>query len=218
MSTFWIEVVGVDKPKLVNLKGPPSPAAADDAQDIEQQADAAINQPQPQTPVLATIDVYPKDLTLYGEGWQNLKATGYFSDGSWQDLTNSVQWFTADPDYARFYGPGRVFFTGKTGSVCITAVYEGGVPVGISLVSVLAPKWQPPGQPDNTDPFYPHGDARAPDAVSGVEGHVEGTAGSGPTESTNTVTALASSGGDVSCASSTDASGSISGSASGASD
>src|SRR6266851_4584817 len=38
--SFWCDVVGVDKPKVVNLKGL-RPRGADDVQDIKQQAEAA---------------------------------------------------------------------------------------------------------------------------------------------------------------------------------
>ncbi len=43
LRNFWIEVVGVDKPKVLNLK-PIKVGGADDVQDIEQQAEAAEEQ------------------------------------------------------------------------------------------------------------------------------------------------------------------------------
>jgi hypothetical protein len=218
--------------------GPSGVSTGDDLPDMERQAEVPMDQdagaeaapeappaaevsepdgPQPPAPFLAAIVVLPKGLQVYGKGWQQFKAIGYFSDGSQPDLTSSSKWWSMDPRLARLAGPGRVFFTGIPGSVMINVQHPqlaGGGQVCGTAVAVLPLQSKPPDQPEKPASDYAQGDLSTSDAASSVEGSVGGSA-SGVSGSTDTLSASASSsGGDVSgAASGTDVSDGLSASA-----
>jgi hypothetical protein len=182
--------------------------SADYAIQTEGQTQPQPDEGQPQTPFLMTIVVSPQGLIVHGKGWQQFKATGCVSDGSKPDMTNSVKWFTGDPTVAWIGGPGRVFFTGKQGSVMVnvkgyvefpksdgkikcTQLF--GVPV-----AVLPPQPKTPDQHDNGGQVYAQLDSDLSNAASPVEGSAEGTGSSSLSGSTDALSASASSGGDAS--------------------
>ena len=63
--------------------------------------------------LLQSLTVSPKDGVLPLGQPQQLKVVGSFSDGSSQDVTSTVQWFTLNPDVAIVTPGGLAYTTGK---------------------------------------------------------------------------------------------------------
>ena len=75
-------------------------------------------------PALLSIAVAPNQSSLpLGESAQ-LSATGTFSDGTTQDLTQSATWTSSSPTVASLNGPGAVAAAG-IGSAQLSAAYQG---------------------------------------------------------------------------------------------
>ncbi|MED1854465.1 Ig-like domain-containing protein [Brevibacillus borstelensis] len=90
------------------------------------------------TPTLTDITI--NESLAYSRSPVPLTATALYSDNSTQTLSSGVAWESSDPAIATVNSNGRVSFTGTTGSVTITAVFQGksnSVSTTVSLTPTL---------------------------------------------------------------------------------
>ncbi|MCM3473629.1 S-layer homology domain-containing protein, partial [Brevibacillus borstelensis] len=90
------------------------------------------------TPTLTDITI--NESLAYSTSPVPLTATALYSDNSTQTLSSGVAWESSDPAIATVNSNGRVSFTGTTGSVTITAVFQGksnSVSTTVSLTPTL---------------------------------------------------------------------------------
>lgn len=64
-------------------------------------------------------DIIPGPDNIY------LTVTGVYSDGSTRQMTQGITWTSSDTNVAKVYSPGRLEFTGQSGTVTITAWRNG---------------------------------------------------------------------------------------------
>ena len=94
---------------------------------------------------LESIVVTPESLVLHKGDQVQLTAIGYYDDGSTEDLTAEVNWFSSKPQRVSvtFFG-GWVTARGGKGTVIITAMLGLTGPIGQMTVTVV------PGKADVT--------------------------------------------------------------------
>jgi hypothetical protein len=95
-------------------------------------------------PVLVSLQLNPAASTIAVEGTEQMGAVGTFSDGTTQDLTNSVTWSTSDPTILAIQPAGNNdpgSCTGlKVGSATVTAAMAGiGASTTVSVNSNAIP-------------------------------------------------------------------------------
>ena len=94
---------------------------------------------------LISITVTPTILNAAIGKTQQFKATGYFSDGSTQDLTSSVVWSSSSPAVAMINSSGLATILGPGNSIITAQVAGGASIVGQSQASVPPPSGLPSG-------------------------------------------------------------------------
>jgi len=87
---------------------------------------------QTPSPTLTSITVTPTNQILYSGDTQQFTATGQYSDGSNQDLTNSVTWTSSDTSVATF-GASGLASTILAGTVTVTGTYNGVISPAVRL-------------------------------------------------------------------------------------
>src|SRR4029077_15367158 len=103
--------------------------------------------PPPVAPgsTLVSMTVTPSAPNTAVGASQQFKATGYFSDGSTQDLTSSVVWNSSSPAVAMVNSSGLATILGPGNSIITAQVAGGASIVGQSQASVLPPSGLPSG-------------------------------------------------------------------------
>ncbi|MCM3473636.1 Ig-like domain-containing protein, partial [Brevibacillus borstelensis] len=87
-------------------------------------------------PTLSTITI--NESLAYSTSLVQLTATARYSDNSSQALSSGVTWESSNPTIATVDSSGKVTFTGKNGSITITATYQG-MSDSVSTTVSLAP-------------------------------------------------------------------------------
>jgi len=87
---------------------------------------SAISYINVQKPRLVGLDIDPSDQTINKGEKVSFTAEGFFSDGSEEDLTNSVTWLSSDELIAKFENSTNSIASLLTGTVIITAISADG--------------------------------------------------------------------------------------------
>jgi hypothetical protein len=124
--------------------------------------------PPPGNPTLSSIAVNPGSVSIEVASLQQFTATGTFSDGSTQDLTNSASWTSSDPSKATVQNSGlaravaagvatiTASISGQSGTSTLTiTAFSGPLPPAGGITAI--PPNQPLGNNQIVDPGFEAG-------------------------------------------------------------